>query len=181
MFGTMAFHLPRVVLYLCYLLLDTGLVAVSILMYFRPLQVPDLSLSILFLSFTPAMLLVTGAIFLHEFPPVQKLVGVVLVIVGSLLMNCSAFRNGLFAPFKALFAERNCRYMLGVATLLSITDPLHKKLVMMFDAFTYAAAYEVMLFLLLGAIVAWKKPGWPAPFQQAPLWIVLAGIFDGNA
>jgi drug/metabolite transporter (DMT)-like permease len=179
-FGPVAFHLPGIALYLCYLLLDTGLVAVSILMYFRALQVSDLSLSIPFLSFTPAMLLVTGAVFLHEFPPAQKLVGVVLVVVGSLLMNCSAFRDGLLGPFKALIAEKGCRYMLGVATLLSITNPLDKKLVMMSDAFTYAAAYGAMLFLLLGAIVVWKKPGWTASFQQAPLWIVLAGVFDGS-
>jgi drug/metabolite transporter (DMT)-like permease len=176
--GPYVSHLPAIVTFLLYLFANTALVAISVLFYYRALQVSDLSMSIPFLSFTPALLVVTGAIFLREQPSPEKLVGIFLVVLGSLIMNKSAFRFGLLGPVRALFREKGSRYMLCVAAILSITNPLDKKLVMMSDAFTSAFAYGLMLWLLLTLVAAWQKADWSAPLRRVPAWLLLAGVLD---
>jgi drug/metabolite transporter (DMT)-like permease len=178
--GPYVSRLPAFATFLIYLFLDTALVAVSALLYFRCLQISDLSLSIPFLSFTPAMLVLTGALFLHERPAPEKLIGISLVVLGSLLMNRSAFRFGLLGPVKALLRERTSRYMLIVAVILSITNPLDKKLVMMSDAFTQAFAYGLMLWFLLAVVAFWQRPIWTEPLRNTAMWLVLAGVLDAS-
>lgn len=172
--------LPATATFVLYVLADSALVAISVLLYFRALQVSDLSLCIPFLSFTPAMLVLTGAVFLREMPAPEKLVGVGLVVLGSVMMNRSAFCRGLIGPAKALMQQKGNLYMLGAASILSITNPLDKKLVLMSDAFTQAFAYGLTLWIFLSIIAAWHRPSWTAPIRSAPWWLVLAGIFDGS-
>lgn len=176
----LAQSIPAIVIFFLYLLLDTGLVAISILLYYRALQISDLSLSIPFLSFTPAMLVITGSLLLHEVPGPEKVIGVGLVVLGSLVMTRNAFRFGLLGPVKALFRDQGSRCMLGVAFILSITNPIDKKLVIMSDPITYAFAYGMMLLCILALPAARKKTSWTAPLQIAPVWLLLAGILDGS-
>lgn len=168
---------PRIS-YLVYLLVDTALVAFSVLLYYRAVQVSPLSLTIPFLAFTPVFLLLTGNVMLGEIPPLLKSEGVIFVVLGSLLMHREAFRAGIFEPFKAVLRERGSRYMLAVSFILSLTNPLDKKLVMMSDAFSYGWAYAIMLLLFFGIPLLMRRG---APGSVAPLaikWIPLAGLSD---
>jgi drug/metabolite transporter (DMT)-like permease len=173
-------HLQPGETFFVYLLLDTSLVAISALLYFRALQISDLSLSIPFLAFTPAMLVLTGALFLHERLIGKDLLGVFLVVTGSLMMNRQSFRHGLMGPVRALLRNKGSRYMLLVALILSITNPLDKKLVLMSDAVTQAFAYDVLLWLLLAIIAFRQRPEgpWLQPVRSVPFWLICAGLFD---
>jgi drug/metabolite transporter (DMT)-like permease len=164
--------------YLVYLLVDTALVAFSVLLYYRAVQVSPLSLTIPFLAFTPVFLLLTGNVILGEIPPLLKSEGVIFVVLGSLLMHRQAFRAGIWEPFRAVLRERGSRYMLAVSFILSLTNPLDKKLVMMSDAFFYGWAYAIMLLLFFG-VPLWIRRGTRG--DTAPLamkWISLAGLSD---
>lgn len=164
--------------YLVYLLADTALVAFAILLYYRAVQVSPLSLTIPFLAFTQVFLLLTGKVLLGEIPPLLKSEGVIFVMLGSLLMHRQAFRAGIFGPLKAVWRERGSRYMLAVSFILSLTNPLDKKLVMMSDAFFYAWAYAIMLLLFFTMPLLIRREGPVGTVPLAAKWIAIAGLLD---
>jgi drug/metabolite transporter (DMT)-like permease len=115
---------------------------------------------------------------LGELPPPIKLLGVVLIVAGSLAMHRRQFAYGLMAPVKAVLKEKGSRYMLMVSFLFSITNPLDKKLVVMSDVFTEAFAYGVGLciaFYLLGLL---QGADFRAAARGNMKWISLAGLSD---
>jgi len=164
--------------FLLYLALDVGLITLVMWLYFRALQVSPLSLTVPFLAFTPVFLLGTGFIMLHELPAPVKILGVVLIVIGSLVMHRKLFAYGWLAPVKAVLQEKGSRYMLLVSLIFAITNPLDKKLVVMSDVFTESFSYGLGLcisFYFLGRVAGGK-------FREAARgnvrWIALAGGLD---
>lgn len=178
LFGIAALHLAPLPTFLIYLVLDVALITVVMWLYFRALQISPLSMCIPFLAFTPVFLIPTGLVLLGEMPPPLKLLGVVLIVVGSLVMHRRLFAIGWTAPIKAIIREKGSRYMLMVAFIFSVTNPLDKKLVVMSDVFTEAFAYGSGLcisFYLLGRI---EKADFGAAVRSNVKWISLAGLLD---
>ena len=166
-------------LFLLYLVLDVGLITLVMWLYFRALQVSPLSLCVPFLAFTPVFLLGTGFVMLHELPPPIKIVGVVLIVVGSLVMHRKLWSQGWLAPVKAVINEKGSRYMLMVSLIFSITNPLDKKLVVMSDVFTESVCYGLGLcisFYFLGRFLGGGD--FRGAVRNNVKWIVLAGVLD---
>ncbi|HKE21865.1 MAG TPA: EamA family transporter [Bryobacteraceae bacterium] len=167
-------------LFLAYLVLDVGLITLVMWLYFRALQVSPLSLCVPFLAFTPVFLLGTGFVMLHELPAAIKILGVVLIVVGSLVMHRKLFAEGWLAPVKAVINERGSRYMLLVSLIFSITNPLDKKLVLMSDVFTESLSYGLGLCLSFYFLGRFLGRGKFAEAVRGNLrWIALAGVLDG--
>lgn len=178
LFGVAALHLPPMPTFLIYLALDVGLITCVMWLYFRALQISDLSASVPFLAFTPVFLIPSGYVMLGELPPPIKLLGVALIVAGSLAMHRKQFALGWLAPVRAVFKEKGSRYMLMVSFLFSITNPLDKKLVVMSDVFTEAFAYGLGLCL---AFFVWGKlqgADFRAAARDNVRWILLAGLSD---
>src|ERR1700683_2745983 len=133
-----AFAIRDLPAFLLYLVLDVSLITIVMWLYFRALQISPLSLCVPFLSFTPVFLLFTTFVLLGEKVAPLKALGVVLIVVGSLVMHRRLFAIGLLAPVKAVIREKGSRYMLLVSFILSITNPLDKKLVLMGNIYVEA-------------------------------------------
>lgn len=88
-----------------------------------------LSLTIPFMAFTPAFMIVTGFIFLGELPSLVGSAGIVLIVIGSWVLN-SEPGNGqkLLDPFRAILRERGSRYALGAAFIWSLGAVYSKRL-----------------------------------------------------
>jgi drug/metabolite transporter (DMT)-like permease len=178
LFGIDSIHLAPMPTFLIYLLLDVSLITCVMWLYFRALQVSPLSLCVPFLSFTPVFLIPSAFVVLGELPPPLKLLGVLLIVVGSLVMHRKLFAVDWLAPVRAIVQEKGSRYMLLVSFLFSITNPLDKKLVLMSDVYTESAAYGVGLvlaFLLLGK---GQRADFGAAIRNNVKWVSLAGLFD---
>jgi len=170
-------HAPLLTFF-AYLVLDVALITVVMWLYFRALQVSPLSMSVPFLAFTPVFLIPSGFVMLGELPPPIKLLGVALIVVGSLAMHRKLFAIGWLAPVKAIVQEKGSRYMLMVSFIFSITNPLDKKLVVMSDVFTEAFAYGLGLCI---AFFVWGKlqhVDFAAAARNNVKWIGLAGLSD---
>jgi drug/metabolite transporter (DMT)-like permease len=149
-------HLNAYVTYAIYLALDVALITIAMWLYFRALQISPLSLCVPFLAFTPVFLLV-GQKF-----DATKLVGVVLIVSGSLPM----------------IREKGSRYMLLVALIFSAGYQLDQKLVQMSDLYVASAANAIGLvcsFYLLSRV---QKAGFGAAARGNVKWIALAGVFE---
>src|SRR5215469_8269036 len=178
LFGIASLHPAPIPAFLVYLVVDVSLITIVMWLYFRALQISPLSLCVPFLAFTPVFLIPTGFVLLGELPSAVKLLGVVLIVAGSLVMHRRLFAVGWTAPIKAVIREKGSRYMLLVSFIFSITNPLDKKLVLMSDVFFEALSYGVGLcvaFFLMGKI---QKVDFGAAMKNNVKWVSLAGLSD---
>ncbi len=179
LFGISGVHFSPASTYFIYLLIDVLLVSIANVLYFRALQVSPLSLCIPFLAFTPIFLIPTGFVMLGELPPAAKLLGVVLVVVGSVLMHRRLFAVSWAAPFKAVIQEKGSRYMLIVAFIFSITNPLEKKLVLLSDVYTQAFSFGIGLCVFFLILTLARRENFGAALRGNVLWVSAAGVMDG--
>ena len=80
-----------------------------------------LSLTVPLVALTPMFLLLTSPFMIGEFPDLSGVLGIVLIVIGSYVLNFNASSRGYFAPFRTLLQEPGPRLMLITAFLWSIT------------------------------------------------------------
>jgi len=127
---------------------------VGTLFYFRGINLSPLSLTLPYLSFTPAFALGTGWFILGEAPNLWGAAGVALIVMGSYLLNIQARKlGGLWAPFKAIVSEPGTRAMLGASLIFAVTSVLGRKGILesdpLFFACTFFPAQGVVMLALL--------------------------------
>ncbi|MFW5486893.1 MAG: EamA family transporter [Desulfovibrio sp.] len=89
-----------------------------------------LSLTMPFLSFTPAVVILTGYLFLGETVSNAGVAGIGLIVAGSYIINLNTLRrDDLLAPFRAILQEQGSRLMLIAAVLYGLCVVLGKKMV----------------------------------------------------
>ena len=179
--GIPALTIPAPAVFLIYLTVDVALIGCAQLLLMRALQVSSMSLCIPFMAFTPVFLIGTGYVMLGELPSWIKLMGVGLIVVGSMVMHRRLFAAGWAAPIKAVIQGKGSRYILLVAFILSLTNPIEKRLVLMSDPLTQAFSYCFGLCILF-AILAWaRNADCRAVMRTTPKWAILGGALDAAA
>lgn len=103
-----------------------GLNLATSVLYLRALRLSDLSVTVPMVTFTPLFLLLTSPLLLGESPNALGMTGVLLIVLGSYLLNLRQRSRGYLAPFKALLREPGPRLMLLVALIWSITANVDK-------------------------------------------------------
>jgi drug/metabolite transporter (DMT)-like permease len=181
LFGISAVTMAPIAVFLIYLAIDVALIGCAQLLLMRALQVSPMSLCIPFMAFTPVFLIVTGYVMIGELPSWIKLLGVGLIVIGSLVMHRRLFAEGWAAPLKAILREKGSRYILLVALILSVTNPIEKRLVTMSDPLTQAFSYCVGLCILFAILVWARHADCRSVMRSTPRWVVLAGVMDAAA
>lgn len=167
--------------YLIYLTIEVLLVACSTLLYFRAIQVTPISLCMPYISFTPVFLIPMGYWVNNEATSLEKGVGVVLIFIGSIAMHRLLFANGWLEPIKAIWRERGCFYMLVVALVNAITNPIDARLVRMTDAFAQAAAFGLGMCVFFTVLLIARKADAGKVIRSVPMWAMLAGALEAVA
>lgn len=103
-----------------------GLNVLTSVLYLRALRLSDLSVTVPMVTFTPLFLLLTSPLLLGESPSPLGMSGVLLIVLGSYLLNIRTRALGYLAPFRALLSEPGPRLMLLVALIWSITANVDK-------------------------------------------------------
>ncbi|MCH8329363.1 MAG: EamA family transporter, partial [Nanoarchaeota archaeon] len=91
------------------------------ILYVKSIRNADLSLVVPFLSLTPVFLVFTSFVMLGELPTIMGFFGILMVVFGAYTLNLKDFKKGILEPFKAIFKEKSCVYMIIVALLFSVT------------------------------------------------------------
>ena len=185
-----------------YLMINALLEGTAILLNYRALQVSPLSFCVPFLALTPVFLLPIGKFFLHEEIVSGMVVGVFIVVVGSLVINRQLFANGWLEPAKEIVRQKGSRYMMLVALLLALTAALDKWFVTsggdaafgerLARSFTLSIGKSVMLALFFVGLAWWRlrvnkkstttpvqKNVWTQVWRDVPQWLVFAAFFEG--
>jgi uncharacterized membrane protein len=181
LFGYAGFVVSPLVAFLIYLAIDVAFIACAQLLLMRALQISPMSLCIPFMAFTPVFLIGTGYVVLGELPSGIKLLGVGLIVIGSLVMHRRLFATGWTAPLQAIVKEKGSRYILLVAFILAITNPIEKQLILMSDPMTPAFAYGVGLAVFFGVLAWARHADCGVVMRKTPHWAILAGVLDAAA
>lgn len=108
------------------LLIGGSINAVTALLYIKAIKVSDLSLTVPLVALTPLFMLLTSPLIVGEYPKFFDYIGILLIVIGSYLLNIKEKSQGYLAPFKALVNEPGPKLMLIVAFLWSITSNFDK-------------------------------------------------------
>lgn len=100
-------------------------VAATIL-YMRAIKLSDISVAYPMITFTPLFMLITSPLILSEFPSISGIIGILLIVFGSYVLNMGERGNGVLSPFRSLLKEKGPRLMLLVAFIWSITANIDK-------------------------------------------------------
>ena len=126
-------------------------------LYMRALMLGDISLTVPMVSFTPLFLLFTSPLILRETMGPKGILGVLLVVAGSLLLHHGADSRRWKESLLALSRHKGARTMLLVAFLWSISANVDKIGVQSSDPFFWALVVNAAVALVL---TPWGWRGW---------------------
>jgi drug/metabolite transporter (DMT)-like permease len=131
------------------LLCGGGLNVVAFLLYIKAIKQADLSLTVPLVTLTPLFMLITSPLMLGEIPTPLDGLGVILIVIGSYILNLRSDSVGKLAPLRSLLTNPGCRKMLLVAFLWSFTSNFDKVGVVNSSPFFWS----VSLFLFIATAV----------------------------
>lgn len=122
--------------------------AVTVVLYIKALKESPLSLTMPFLALTPVFLIFFSYVLLGEKVSLTGAAGILLIAVGSYLLNISRVKEGLCQPFRAITKEKGAVYMIIVALLYSITSSMGKMAIEHSSALFFGSVYFIGLNLV---------------------------------
>lgn len=135
------------------LIVSGSLNVITTILYIKAIKSSDLSLTVPLLTFTPVFLLITSPLIVGEFPTLLGIISILLIFLGSYLLNISEKQKGILMPLKSLLKDKGAKFMLIVAFIWSITSNFDKIGVLNSSPLFWAIAANffvtVLLFILL--------------------------------
>ena len=134
--------------------LSASLNCVSALLMVHAFEASDLSLSMPMLTLSPLFMLLTSPLMLGEFPSRRGLLGVLLIVSGSYVLNINERVRGWWGPFRAMLDHKGPRYMLGVALIWSVCANIDKIGVRHSSPWHWILGFEIGITFLLSLLLA---------------------------
>ncbi|MBI4652315.1 EamA family transporter [Candidatus Desantisbacteria bacterium] len=141
------------------LLVGGSLNVFTTILYMKAIKASDLSITVPMVTFTPLFLLLTSPFMVGEFPGIYGIIGIVLVVLGSYVLNIKQRHKGYFAPFRALLKEKGPKLMLLVAFIWSITSNFDKIGVKNSSSIFWAIVMNIFLTIAMFPIMLYKSQG----------------------
>jgi uncharacterized membrane protein len=131
--------------------------AIAVLIFVTALSSSDLSITVPLLTLSPAFLLVTSPLLVGEYPTITDIAGVLLIILGSYVLNLKEKQRGYLAPFRAILEQRGPRLMVLVAFIWSITSNFDKIGVLNSTPSFWVISLFSFIAILLLPVIAFKS------------------------
>lgn len=141
------------------LIIGGGLNVITTILYMKAIKYSDLSITVPMVSFTPLFLLITSPLIVGEFPTMFGLLGVILIVIGSYVLNIREKVDRSIFP--KILTKKGPRLMLIVAFIWSITSNFDKIGVQNSSPILWAISISIFITLILTPIMLFhnKKIG----------------------
>jgi drug/metabolite transporter (DMT)-like permease len=143
--------------FLLALLVGGGLNVVATILYMKAIKASDLSITVPMVTFTPLFLLITSPLIVNEFPSAFGIIGILLIVIGSYILNIKNKGDGLMSPIKSLLREKGPRLMLCVAFIYSISSNFDKVGVLNSSPIFWIISVNVFVMLFMLPILYMKS------------------------
>lgn len=144
------------------------------ILYLYAIKLSPISLTVPFLSFTPAFMILTGFITLGETINLWGGIGIGMIVTGSYVLNLNKAKQGLIKPFTALLHEKGSWIMLIVAFIFSLAAVIGKKAILhsspLFFSFFFFLLFNITILIWLFAA---NKTSWQQIFlkNKKGIWL----------
>ena len=131
------------------------------ILYLYAIKASPISLSIPFLAFTPAFMILTGFFILAETINFWGGLGIALIVLGGYILHFKQGQENLLAPLAAFLHEKGSWYMLIVAILFAFAAVIGKKAILhsspLFFSYFFFMTFNGMV---LAGIILSRKNDW---------------------
>jgi drug/metabolite transporter (DMT)-like permease len=178
---TVYFALPQIPVEVWrYMLLLMPLEVFAMWLYIRAIQIAPLHLTLPYLAFTPMFNILTGYLLLDEVITWDGVLGILLIVVGTYILNIDSLTRSwrsLLRPLTAVFRIQGSRWMLLVATIYSLTSVLSKDAMSYTDPDIFGAFYYSFIGVFLLMLILLMKPAAVREVIGRPREYGLVGLF----
>jgi drug/metabolite transporter (DMT)-like permease len=153
----------------------------ALLLYMLAIRDSPLYLTLPYLALTPVFSVLTGWVVLGETVSAQGLVGILLVVTGTVLLNIrhvgdreslTRRADGSRSAWKlfwwAIAHDRGSRYMLGAAFIYSVTSVMSKQAMGFVTPISFGPFYAVCIGVFVLLISGIRKPSSLRVFTRRP-------------
>ncbi|MBK9131152.1 MAG: DMT family transporter [Gammaproteobacteria bacterium] len=148
-------------------------------LYVRAIRDSPLYLTLPYVSFTPVFNVLTGYLFLGETISARGFSGILLVVLGTYLLNLERDSRGVLRaglePLRAITRERGAREMLLVAVVYAVTSALGKRVMGYATPESFGAFYFVFIGGTALAATLVLRPAGLRVLARRPLPLFLVG------
>lgn len=135
-------------------LVSTSLGFMGNILFVKSVRQAPLSLVLPITAFSPAFLLITSPLLIGEYPTLLGIFGVLMIVVGSYLLNLSQRMHGFWKPLLAIPKEEGSRLMLLATLIWSVTANLDKVAIRLSNPLFYALMGGVLFVINLSILLA---------------------------
>ena len=155
----------------------------ALILYMNSLKLAPLSLSQPMLAFSPIIILISSYFINGELPSSTGIGAIILILLGSYLLNFDRQSKNLWSPFKALTQNRGALMMFGVAVIWGINSSIHKLAINHSNPWFYGGFGALALAILFTPLAYFSSPKqFMSIFTKAGLkTLVPIGLLDGMA
>ncbi len=152
---------------------------IATICYMKAIKYADLSKTVPLLAFSPLFLLITSPLIVGEFPNQFGLIGVLLIVFGSYILNIKKRSEGIIEPFRALVKEKGPRYMLLVAVIWSVSANIDKIGVVNSSPFFWITMMAAFVSITLFPIIILRFPKERATMKTWTIALFPIGLVYG--
>lgn len=131
----------------------------AIILYTKALKVSPISLTMPFLALTPMFLIVTSGLIVGEHVTPAGFAGIIVMALGSYLLNLHRIRHALLEPFRAIGREKGAVLIIIVAFIYSITSALGKLAIEHSSPIFFGSFYFILVAGLFTPVALLKQGG----------------------
>jgi len=140
-------------------------------LYLYAIKISPLSLSVPFLAFTPAFMILTSFFILGETINIWGGVGIGLIVFGGYVLHFKKNQANMFSPFGAFLREKGSWFMLVVAILFAFAAVIGKKAMLhsspLFFSYFFFLVFSIIV--LIGLLL----------FNRHNLWQIIRNTPKG--
>jgi len=143
------------------LTLTSFLGVLAFIFLYRALQQSDVSKVIPFISFTPIFILFIEYLIYGKLPKLQGLIGVFIIVIGTLIFEVRKTDETSLKPFLRIFKNKSSLYVILTALIWSVTSVLDKVATLNSSPIIYSTLsniYKLLIILPIFVIRSKKHP-----------------------
>ncbi len=143
----------------------------------------EISEALPLLALTPGLVAIFGFLFIHDKLTSIEWIGIILMMIGSYILELKKNNRDILNPFKSLFNLSKYSYVFIALILFTITSLLDRVLLKDYrlPPYTFMALQQLFYAIIFAIIIFMKNKNITLPFKQIPsnviVWILLVAIF----
>jgi drug/metabolite transporter (DMT)-like permease len=148
------------------------------ILYLYAIKISPISLSVPFLAFTPAFMILTSFFILAETINIWGGIGIGLIVLGGYVLHFTNKQASLWDPLSAFLHEKGSWFMLIVAILFAFAAVIGKKAILhsspLFFSYLFFLIFNITV---LAGFLLFRKNDWHKIIRNTPRGIWLGSLF----